>query len=121
MIIRVLLPKGDLSKPQNGWNKGLAIINLAFIPGIFSVFMCLGKSKTSGCVVPLSIGYSLYVLFAFIIIFNTKILIKPHRHAVRFVYLFYSCSNVLLKCLCMIDLSSHWLLWCIISTRHHHF
>lgn len=81
-MIRILLPTGDLSKPQNGWNKGLVIINLAFIPGILSVSMCMGRSTISGCVVPLSIGYSTYAVVAFLIFFNTKILVKPKYHAV---------------------------------------
>lgn len=83
-MIRILLPTGDLSKPQNGWNKGLAIINLAFVPGILSISMCLGNSTMSGCAFPLTIGYSTYVVVVFLIVFNTKILVKPKKHAVSF-------------------------------------
>ena len=84
IMIRIFLPTGDLSKPQNGWNKGLVIINLAFIPGILSISMCMGNTKMTGCVVPLCVGYSTYVLVAFLIIFKTKILVKPKNHAVSF-------------------------------------
>lgn len=84
VMIRILLPAGDLSKPQNGWNKGLVIINLAFVPGILSVSMCLGNTKMSGCAIPLTVGYSTYVLVVFLIFFKTKILVKPKKHAVSF-------------------------------------